>query len=74
MGKNFSFRTFFLNQLQIATISILIFVIDLGEKVSPDEQLFQRMPKGRLLKPQEGCGLSKVANKRIVGGSEAKIG
>lgn len=32
------------------------------------------MPKGRLLTPEEGCGYSKVANKRIVGGSEAKVG
>lgn len=30
--------------------------------------------KGRLLTPEEGCGLSKVMNKRIIGGSEAPIG
>ena len=33
-------------------------------------------PKGRLLTPQEGCGLSPVfaKQKRIVGGTEAKVG
>lgn len=30
--------------------------------------------KGRLLTPEEGCGYSKVANTRIIGGTEAKIG
>lgn len=30
--------------------------------------------KGRLLTPQQGCGLSKVRNTRIVGGSDAKVG
>lgn len=30
--------------------------------------------KGRLLTPDEGCGYSKVANTRIVGGSNAKVG
>lgn len=30
--------------------------------------------KGRLLTPQEGCGLTKVKNTRIVGGSEAPVG
>lgn len=30
--------------------------------------------KGRLLTPEEGCGFSKVANTRIVGGQNAKIG
>lgn len=30
--------------------------------------------KGRLLTPEEGCGYSKVANTRIVGGSNAKEG
>lgn len=30
--------------------------------------------KGRLLTPQEGCGLTKVKNTRIVGGSEAPAG
>lgn len=30
--------------------------------------------KGRLLTPEEGCGYSKVQNKRIIGGSPAKIG
>lgn len=30
--------------------------------------------RGRLLTPEEGCGYSKVENKRIVGGSPAKIG
>lgn len=30
--------------------------------------------KGRLLTPEEGCGYSKVANTRIVGGSAAKNG
>lgn len=38
------------------------------------EQRPEDMPKERLLSPQEGCGYSKVANKRIVGGSEAKVG
>lgn len=28
--------------------------------------------KGRLLTPEEGCGHSKVQNKRIIGGSPAK--
>lgn len=37
-------------------------------------QGLEDMPKGRLLTTQEGCGYSKVANKRIVGGSEAKVG
>lgn len=31
-------------------------------------------PKGRLLTPEEGCGLSNVPHKRIVGGSVAKNG
>lgn len=31
-------------------------------------------PKGRLLTPEEGCGYSKVQNKRIVGGAPAKNG
>lgn len=30
--------------------------------------------KGRLLTPKEGCGLAKVKNTRIVGGSEAPVG
>lgn len=30
--------------------------------------------KGRLLTPEEGCGYSKVANTRIVGGAPAKVG
>lgn len=30
--------------------------------------------KGRLLTPEEGCGYSKVANTRIVGGAPAKRG
>lgn len=30
--------------------------------------------KGRLLTPEEGCGLTKVKNTRIVGGSIAPIG
>lgn len=30
--------------------------------------------KGRLLTPEEGCGLSKVSQKRIVGGGPAKNG
>lgn len=30
--------------------------------------------KGRLLSPQEGCGLSEVRNTKIVGGQNAKIG
>lgn len=30
--------------------------------------------KGRLLTPDEGCGYSKVAHKRIVGGTVAKDG
>lgn len=30
--------------------------------------------KGRLLTPEEGCGISKVKNARIIGGSEAPIG
>lgn len=30
--------------------------------------------KGRLLTPEEGCGYSKVANTRIVGGAPAKNG
>lgn len=30
--------------------------------------------KGRLLSPEEGCGFSKVENKRIIGGSPAKNG
>lgn len=30
--------------------------------------------KGRLLTPEEGCGLTKVKNTRIVGGTEAPIG
>lgn len=31
-------------------------------------------PKARLLTPEEGCGISSVPNKRIVGGSVAKNG
>lgn len=31
-------------------------------------------PKGRLLTPAEGCGYSRVAQTRIVGGTKAKIG
>lgn len=30
--------------------------------------------KGRLLTPEEGCGLTKVRNTRIIGGSEAPAG
>lgn len=30
--------------------------------------------KGRLLTPEEGCGYSRVANTRIVGGGPAKNG
>lgn len=30
--------------------------------------------KGRLLTPEEGCGLTKVKNTRIVGGSKAPVG
>lgn len=30
--------------------------------------------KGRLLTPEEGCGYSKVQNKRIIGGSVSKVG
>lgn len=30
--------------------------------------------KGRLLTPNEGCGYSKVAISRIVGGSTSKLG
>lgn len=30
--------------------------------------------KGRLLTPDEGCGFSKVANSKIVGGAPAKPG
>lgn len=30
--------------------------------------------KGRLLTPEEGCGLTKVKNTRIVGGTEAPVG
>lgn len=30
--------------------------------------------KGRLLTPEEGCGLTKVRNNKIVGGSYAKSG
>lgn len=30
--------------------------------------------KGRPLTPEEGCGYSKVANTRIVGGAPAKVG
>lgn len=30
--------------------------------------------KGRLLTPEEGCGYSRVQNKRIIGGSAAKNG
>lgn len=30
--------------------------------------------KGRLLTPEEGCGFSKVQQKRIVGGSTSKPG
>lgn len=29
---------------------------------------------GRLLTPEEGCGLTKVKNNRIVGGSAAPVG
>lgn len=36
--------------------------------------LLDTAPKGRLLTPEEGCGYSKVQNKRIIGGSEAKNG
>lgn len=38
------------------------------------EQLIKDMPKGRLLLPEEGCGYSKVAHRRIVGGSPAQNG
>lgn len=31
-------------------------------------------PKGQLLTPAQGCGISTVARKRIVGGSPAKPG
>lgn len=31
-------------------------------------------PKGRLLTPEEGCGLTKVTNTKIIGGSFAKPG
>lgn len=30
--------------------------------------------KGRLLTPEEGCGHSEVAQTRIVGGKDAKVG
>lgn len=30
--------------------------------------------KGRLLTPEEGCGFSKAANTKIIGGHSAKIG
>lgn len=39
-----------------------------------DDVDLKSMPKGRLLTPEEGCGYSKVQNKRIIGGSPAKNG
>lgn len=40
---------------------------DLNDNFSPDI-------KGRLLTPKDGCGYTKVAHKRIVGGRTAEAG
>lgn len=48
-------------------------VLLLGENAKPETKVRTDI-KGRLLTPEEGCGYSKVANTRIVGGSAAKKG
>lgn len=49
--------------------------------LTPPDPMHEPLPvlpiskiKGRLLTPKEGCGFSKVANTRIVGGQPAKKG
>lgn len=44
-----------------------------GGNATP-EVVVRKDIKGRLLTPEEGCGYSKAAAKRIVGGSAAKVG
>lgn len=40
----------------------------------PEEAAINSGVKGHLLKPEEGCGISKVLAPRIVGGSPTKPG
>lgn len=54
---------------------------DLLNSLTPSDPMPKPLPKlpiskikGRLLTPDEGCGFSKAANTKIVGGQNAKIG
>lgn len=46
----------------------------LGANANKPETVVRTDIKGRLLTPEEGCGYSKVQQKRIVGGGNAKNG
>lgn len=50
------------------------FCLNLFQLYTGDDVDLKTMPKGRLITPKEGCGFSKVLNKRIIGGAPAKNG
>lgn len=61
-------------QEKMNNLSFLLLVVLFAVAASQQETIVRKDIKGRPLTPEEGCGYSKVANNRIVGGAPAKNG